>query len=195
MSNEFGLSPKILICPSDERQSADIFSNIVSNTNLSYFVGVSSDDYYPQSILSGDRNLAPGTVPGKDYGFSPKTGLGNDIAIQTNSKFDPICWSQRIHTWNSLGAGNILLGDGSAQQASSAGFRINWQPNGGRPQIGPRVMFPGRLRFASSFRKSESPGCNRTKQLSTLQRRQSNCSCAGFPLRGNRLHAANQSGT
>lgn len=148
MSNEFGLSPKILICPSDERQSADIFSNIVSNTNLSYFVGVSSDDYYPQSILSGDRNLAPGTVPGKDYGFSPKTGLGNDIAIQTNSKFDPICWSQRIHTWNSLGAGNILLGDGSGQQVTSSGFRINWQPNGGLTTNWPK----GHVPWSPSFR-------------------------------------------
>ena len=151
MSNELGESPKILICPSDQRQPADIFTNF-SNTNLSYFVGVSSDDNYPQSILSGDRNLAPGTAPSNDYGFSSKTGLGNDVAIQTNSKSDPICWSLKIHSYDPKGVGNILLGDGSAQQVTSGNFRANWQPNGGLTTNWPgghvpwspsfRVLFP-----------------------------------------------------
>jgi len=130
MSNELGNSAKILVCPSDERKPADTFSNFVSNIHLSYLVGVSTDDTYPQSLLGGDRNLGGGIKPDGDYGFSPKNGQGNDVAIQTNSQAGPVCWSLKIHSaGNSAGAGNIMLGDGSAQQVSSDSFRASWQPN------------------------------------------------------------------
>jgi competence protein ComGC len=130
MSNELGQSTKILVCPSDERKPADNFSNFVSNIHLSYFVGVSADDTYPQALLGGDRNLGGGTEPGREYSFSPESGQGNDVAIQTNSKAGPVCWSLKIHSaGNTNGAGNILLGDGSAQQCTSAGFRRDCQPN------------------------------------------------------------------
>jgi competence protein ComGC len=129
VANELGNSPKILLCPSDERQPADTFSNLMSNNHLSYFVGVSADDNQPRSLLGGDRNLGAGTKPERDYGFSPKSGRGNDVAIQTNSQAGPVCWSLKIH-WeaDADGAGNILLGDGSGQQVSSGNFRTNWQP-------------------------------------------------------------------
>jgi hypothetical protein len=118
------------VCPSDERLPADNFSNFVSNIHLSYLVGVSADDTYPQSLLGGDRNLGGGTEPDRKYGFSPESGQGNDVAIQTNSEAGPVCWSLKIHSaGNTNGAGNILLGDGSAQQCTGAGFRRTWQPN------------------------------------------------------------------
>jgi len=90
MANEMGQSPRVVLCPSDERQPSDTFTNF-DNTNLSYFVGVSANDSQPQSLLGGDRNLGPGTKPGRDYGFSPKNGKGNDVAIQTNAKTGPVC--------------------------------------------------------------------------------------------------------
>jgi len=130
MSNELGQSTRVLVCPADERKPADDFSNFVSNIHLSYFVGVSSDDTYPQSLLGGDRNLGSGNKPNPLYGFSPENGQGNDVAIQTNSKTGPVHWSLKMHSGgNSVGVGNILLGDGSVQQVTSGSLGLNWQPH------------------------------------------------------------------
>jgi type II secretory pathway pseudopilin PulG len=125
MANELGLNPKLLVCPSDERRPAkDFKTDFRDNTHLSYFVGVSANEVYPQSIQSGDRNLGPGTVPDSDYGYSPTNGKGNDVAVPISG---PVSWSLKMHSaGNTAGAGNILLGDGSGQQTSSAGFRTNW---------------------------------------------------------------------
>jgi hypothetical protein len=122
MSNELGLSPRILACPSDERAYAAEFMNITNNDSLSYFVGVQADANHPSWLLGGDRNLAAGTVPKKDYGFSPTDGKGNDVIIK-----GPVCWSLEMHSLqNPGGAGNILLGDGSAQQVQSSSAWKNW---------------------------------------------------------------------
>jgi hypothetical protein len=123
MASYLGQSPKVVICPSDERKPADPFSNF-ANTNVSYFVVVSASHTQRESLLAGDRNLGPGTKPGPDYGFSPENGKGNDVAIPTNSQ---VCWSLKMHSLGkSAGAGNILLGDGSVQQCTSAGFCSTW---------------------------------------------------------------------
>ncbi len=153
MSNELGESTKVLVCPADERKPAGEFSNFTSNIHLSYLVGASADGTYPQSLLSGDRNLGAGTNADKDFGFSPDDGRGNDVSIATNSKSGPVCWSLRMHSGgDSAGAGNILMGDGSAQQVSSGSLRVNWQPHfepttnwpTGRIPLSPsiRVLFP-----------------------------------------------------
>jgi prepilin-type processing-associated H-X9-DG protein len=136
MANELGWSnnywpvdfPKGLVCPSDDRKPARNFSNFVSNINLSYFVAVSAEERYPQSLLCGDRNLGEGTKPDRDYGFSPESGKGNDVTIQTNSKTGPVCWSREMHSLNTNGGGNILLADGSVEQCNSARFRQKFQP-------------------------------------------------------------------
>jgi len=141
MANELGLNPKLLVCPSDERKTAtDFITNgtvfqrghtyVKDNTTLSYFVGVSASDNFPQSIQGGDRNLGTGTVSAPDYGFSPQTGKGNDVAIQVAPTPGAVSWSMKMHSdGNTAGAGNILLGDGSGQQCSSASFRVNWLRN------------------------------------------------------------------
>jgi competence protein ComGC len=135
LSNEFVQFPKSLVCPSDERKPAGTFtgtnradSDFKDNRTLSYFVGVSASDTQPESLLGGDRNLCAGTKPGRDYGFSPENGKGNDVAIQTNSKAGPVCWSLKMHSLGKSYGGNILLGDESVQQTTSAGFRQNLQP-------------------------------------------------------------------
>jgi type II secretory pathway pseudopilin PulG len=130
MGNELGMAPKLLICPSDQRQAATDFTKTFDNTHVSYFVGVSANDTYPQSIQGGDRNLGPGTKPDPDYGFSPKSGKGYDVAITTNSLSGVVSWSLKMHSGgNTTGAGNILLGDGSAQEVSSGSFNRIWLPN------------------------------------------------------------------
>jgi competence protein ComGC len=125
MANEIGQSPQVLRCPADERKPAFSFSNLLSNTNISYFVGVTANDTYPQSLLGGDRNLGPGTTPDAEYGFSPADGKGNDVFVN-----GPVCWSLKMHSrGNDAGAGNILLGDGSSQQVTSLSLRFNWLTN------------------------------------------------------------------
>jgi type II secretory pathway pseudopilin PulG len=149
MADEMGDSPMVVVCPSDERRPALSFSNNFSNTNLSYFIGVSANSTQPQSLLAGDRNLGGGEEPDKDYGFSPTSGQGNDVAIQTNSKTGPVCWSLKMHSQGKAdSAGNILLGDGSVQQVSSHSFRSDWQG-----VVGQTTNWPvGKIPAAASVR-------------------------------------------
>ncbi len=126
MQNELGQTTKILNCPADDRFRAKDFNDF-GNKNISYFMNPDANDNFPLSILGGDRNLTPGSKPQHDYGFSPDDGSGNDVILQTNS---PVCWSLKMHSAdNSVGAGNILMGDGSVQLCSSARFMTDYQCN------------------------------------------------------------------
>jgi competence protein ComGC len=128
MSDELGQSNKLLICPSDERLPAiDFKTDFKDNSHLSYFVGVGASDLYPQSIQGGDRNLGPGARPDSEYGYSPKSGKGNDVAVPISGT---VSWSLKMHSaGNPVGAGNILLGDGSGQETSSYYFNRIWLRN------------------------------------------------------------------
>ncbi len=150
LADHLGLSPKLVICPSDDRIAArefgcyakannlrtDCFQN---NSNLSYFVGVSADTKWPRSLLSGDRNLGGGLQPDSEFGYSPTNGSGNDIALPITG---PAAWSLKMHSSDKpAGAGNILMGDGSAQQVPapvSTRLGCAMQPP---QQIGPPVAF------------------------------------------------------
>lgn len=124
MANALGQSAVILACPADERRPAADFAHL-ANTNISYFIGVNASDTFPQSILGGDRNLEPGTTPTDDFGFSPADGKGNDVIIR-----GPVCWTLKMHSRrNDASAGNILLGDGSAQQVASQSLNVYWLTN------------------------------------------------------------------
>lgn len=140
---------KMFICPADERVPAANMTGFTNDIFLSYFVVPSGADTYPQSLLFGDRNLGRGITPDAEYGFSPTNNQGNDVAIQTNSVADPISWSLKIHSaGNPTGTGDILLGDGSGQQVTSATFRRVYQPAGSVTTNWP----PGRAPSAPSFR-------------------------------------------
>jgi prepilin-type N-terminal cleavage/methylation domain-containing protein len=136
MANDMGQSPKLLLCPTDVRTNAAssfVHTKGTNNpvpfddTTLSYFVGVSANDTFPQSIQGGDRNLSPGARPALDYGYSPSDGKGNDVAIPITG---PVSWSKKMHSaGNTNGTGNILLGDGSSQQLTTADFNQVWLSN------------------------------------------------------------------
>jgi competence protein ComGC len=127
MENELGEAPMLVVCPDDERKAALSFSNDFDNTHVSYFVGVNASDIYPQSIMGGDRSLGPGTKPDPDYGYSPKSGKGNDVIIPISGA---VSWSLKVHPAGSPpGTGNILLGDGSGQQVSTKALNEQWLPN------------------------------------------------------------------
>jgi prepilin-type N-terminal cleavage/methylation domain-containing protein len=172
MQNEMGQSPKIVLCPSDDRNANTNFfgpglygispstigggvalqatSGTFNNSYLSYWVGVGANDTYPQALLGGDRNLGAsgpsGTSQDQNYGFSAPaaSSTGYEIILVTNGivsgtpgagSSNPtsglVGWSSKLHSAGNLaGAGNILLGDGSAQQVTSGNLRLNWLKNG-----------------------------------------------------------------
>ena len=152
MGNEMGQSPKLVACPSDDRTAAQTFTNIFNANYCSYFVGVGANDVFPQAIAGGDRNLGGETqnplTPDQNYGFSGTsltTSTGADVVLSTkgtitvvtvgnsqapNTSGNAVAWSMKLHSaGNTAGSGNILLGDGSGQQMSSASFDITWLKN------------------------------------------------------------------
>jgi len=99
ISNEVN-TPKILVCASDgQRSRTGDWSVFTNNSHLSYFVGLEADETKPQTIISGDRNLASRTI-------KPVKGVLN---VTTNDRVE---WTKEIHNQQ----GNIGLADGSASQ-------------------------------------------------------------------------------
>ena len=95
-------NPKILACPSDKsRTPVSDWASFTNNAHLSYFVGLDASEVFPQSILSGDRNLT----------VSNKAAQG----ILFLKPGDTLGWTKALHE----GQGNFGLGDGSVQQINS----------------------------------------------------------------------------
>jgi prepilin-type processing-associated H-X9-DG protein len=111
MSNELA-SPRVLVCPADDRVRATSFSTGLSNRNLSYFVGLDAVDTNPQMFLAGDRNLT--------NGLAPTNGI---LVLITNR---PTGWTHAIHRFQ----GNVALADGSVQQFSTPRLRTAIPSNG-----------------------------------------------------------------
>lgn len=135
MSNEIQV-PKLLICPSDQKTPADEFlvgrnqRNLepLDNTHVSYFIGLEADETYGQSILSGDRNLTNfrSRLTGQQYNNPDSAEF---VAFGKNPDLNPqynVGWNNQIHQEN----GNILLGDGSAQQDNNSGIRDHLNNSG-----------------------------------------------------------------
>lgn len=101
MSNTLD-NPILLICPADANRVPATNFESLSNSNISYFVNIDAVDTQPQSLLSGDDNLI---VNGKRV----QSGILN------LRHGDSLAWTKERHK----GGGNILMGDGSAQQATS----------------------------------------------------------------------------
>lgn len=121
MSN-FVAEPKRLICPEDTRRPADSWSQLSSNAQVSYFVGLEAEDFSPNMLLSGDRNIA---LNGKL--------LAGVVALGTNS---PVQWTANdIHR----GEGNIGYADGSVQQFTTKKLRAALVNSGDSTN---RLVFP-----------------------------------------------------
>jgi prepilin-type N-terminal cleavage/methylation domain-containing protein len=130
LSNELS-TPKLLICPSDERTAHTNFNMLadsttagayLANANLSFFFAKDAREDNPQMFLSGDRNIVGQTPGGKIPNPMPGGGFGNvgAVALGTNFNADTQipAWTDKMHH----GQGNVLMSDGSAQQLSS--FRL-----------------------------------------------------------------------
>ena len=114
MSNELSTA-KCLICPADSGRimahawdtNMDFYGNgvFLSNSNLSYFVGVDASKTNPQLILTGDRNIT--------NGMPVKNGL---FALTTNN---PAGWTHDLHN----NCGNIAVADGHVEQANTSALQ------------------------------------------------------------------------
>lgn len=121
MSNELS-TPKILICPMDDRTAATRFSRM-SNNNISYFVALDANDMDPQRFVDGDRNLA------SDH--PPENGI---LKLSPGS---PVNWTTSTH----VNLGNLGLSDGSVQQLSNPALQRALQ-NTGNPTNIWRISLP-----------------------------------------------------
>jgi prepilin-type N-terminal cleavage/methylation domain-containing protein len=142
MSNELS-TPKIVSCPSDERNAHTNFAmqatatptaQYFQNTEVSYFIGVAASDTYPQMALAGDRNIygngtsgatpLPASYPNNGYGNGPNASA----AMGTNFTGNVVapCWTDKMHQKN----GNVLIADGSVQQLSSSKLRDQFRTSG-----------------------------------------------------------------
>ncbi len=104
LTNELS-TPRVLLCPTDKHRTAAKDFSSLSNTNISYFVGLDSQEDYPQMLMAGDRNVTNGTP-------LPSNRI---LVLTTNSMLG---WTHELHSCR----GNILLADGSVQQVSSSGL-------------------------------------------------------------------------
>jgi prepilin-type N-terminal cleavage/methylation domain-containing protein len=124
MSNELN-TPKVIICPSEfesARQAATTFGGVggantipyTNDFNTSYFVGVDSQDTFPQMFLTGDRNIGNGATAGATptaiYSGTPTTdgswSLGTNFVVNTGPAY-----TDQMHQKQ----GNVGLADGSVQ--------------------------------------------------------------------------------
>jgi competence protein ComGC len=100
MSNELS-TPKILLCPNDEKRSyATNFADL-KDRNLSYFLNMDATNDNGSSLLSGDRNI------------TNRAPAGSRLVPLT--KADTIAWTKEIH----LEKGNLGFGDGRVDSFSN----------------------------------------------------------------------------
>ena len=90
-------------------------TGLIGTNNTSYFIGLDADEGKPQSLLSGDYNVTGGGGGNIPTGPSSPTTGNIDAGFSTAVHKD---------------AGNIGLGDGSAQQVTGNGLG-----NGLRKQV------------------------------------------------------------
>jgi competence protein ComGC len=125
--SNYVLTPKILVCPSDEtrlRNAADNWGSTVPggyfnikyrNLATSYTVGLHSLLSDPNSYLSSDRNLRV-DAPVQGCGIS---GINNSSAINLRPFINAAAWTNSIHGL----VGNVLTMDGRVSTLSNPQLR------------------------------------------------------------------------
>lgn len=106
-SNELN-TPKILACPSDQKRTPwTAWNTLDGDRHISFFIGIDADETKPQTILAGDRNVTSSTGT-LDYSWTVAVGTSIDAY-----------WNNTMH----VNCGDLLLGDGSAQEATTLQLR------------------------------------------------------------------------
>jgi prepilin-type processing-associated H-X9-DG protein len=104
LSNELS-TPRIIVCPADNRaREAAAFTNLTT-ANVSYFASLTAPKQSPSTFLVGDRNLQFTNGPAISSGlFSLTTNTAN------------LSWSKELHNEQ----GNITMADGHVEQLTSS---------------------------------------------------------------------------
>ena len=124
MSNELA-NLKLLVCPADSRKPATSVASL-RNENISYFLGLDSDETTPQAFLAGDRNLTTN-------GVAVGPGL---LTLTSNSV---VGFTKEMH----VGAGNLLMSDGSVWQVNSQWLQSQLSSGGMPTNRGAIFRLPG----------------------------------------------------
>jgi prepilin-type N-terminal cleavage/methylation domain-containing protein/prepilin-type processing-associated H-X9-DG protein len=98
--------PKLLLCPADRQMSRAPNWQVVSNQNISYFVGVDATFGNATHFLSGDRNIASDRESGTN--------------IYWLNRGEEVSWTQDLHDAN----GNILFADNHVEMLNDEGLRL-----------------------------------------------------------------------
>ena len=144
MSNTL-TTPKLCICPSDERLPHTNFFLIkgatapqpvpgvnppqvsLANMFVSYFCGWNAKEDYPQTFLAGDRNIY-----GPQSAATANGGYGNSQVPAATSGFQAVAITTNLNTLATVGwtpskvhagQGNILIGDGHVDGYTSKGMQ------------------------------------------------------------------------
>lgn len=98
------VTPNLLYCTTDrEKRPVASWPNATPEGSVSYFVGLESRSSYPQTIVSGDRN-----VQGSDGSFDLAWNKFAGDSISAT-------WDETMH----VKKGNIVMADGSARGTDS----------------------------------------------------------------------------
>jgi len=115
-------TPKLLLCPDDKTRlarpakdfsagkGADVKSlSMIGNEAVSYFLGINANATRPASIVAADRSVGPAiNLPA----YSTRVA-GGAVTVSMKSEWSVFA-ANRLHD----NQGDLLLGDGSVQQAS-----------------------------------------------------------------------------
>jgi len=115
ISNDLN-TPKVLACGSDPSRTRAINFDVNAatplnnqTTQISYFVGTNASEVFPQTLLTGDRNVKQTAA-----GTTGITTASATFTLNTAQGTADTGWASDMHQ----NAGNIGLADGSAQQAT-----------------------------------------------------------------------------
>jgi len=109
MSNEIE-TVKILACPSDTRLIAPDWGSL-RDTNISYFLGVDTQEDRPGMLLVGDWNIDGG----RPNQSCPIAGVNNLTMEFRRVDIPRLFWGERPHRRS----GNVSIGDASAHQVDA----------------------------------------------------------------------------
>ena len=116
--------PEVLVCPADTRSAAAAYSS-VTDSNISYFIGIEAKEDRPGMVLVGDRNLEGGR-PKRDCPVAKVTKVAFEF---TKLEIPKAHWSNTMHR----GVGNISIADNSAHQVTNRKIQEHLWTSGDDP--------------------------------------------------------------
>ncbi len=163
MQNEMGQSPKIVLCPSDDRNANTNFyaqtttaitspapggsvpphqatTGSFNNASVSYWVGAGANDTYPQGLLGGDRNLGAVGGSSKTPGTSQDQNYGFSGLVGTTGPSASALGQDVILSTN----GTVLSGGANSSPNSGAvGWSVKLHSSGNSAGAGNVLLGDG----------------------------------------------------